>query len=128
MKPACRERTYCRKMKHSEVVSRRMALEDICHQRRAGQLTYQKKPAKLESCTTGGPTSVVTRSAPAHFRLGEATDLTGIYRTFHPKTKDYSQHFVVRSFFKTDHTIGHKTGLSRYKIRIIPCILSDTMD
>ena len=37
------------------------------------QLTHQKKPAKLESCTAGGPTSVATRSAPACFRLGEAT-------------------------------------------------------
>jgi hypothetical protein len=35
-------------------------------------------------------------------------DLTNIYRTFYPKTKD------------------HKTGLKRYKnIEIIPCILSD---
>ena len=39
-------------------------------QRRAGQLINQKKPAKSESCTIGGPTSVVTRSAPACFRLG----------------------------------------------------------
>jgi hypothetical protein len=41
--------------------------------RRAGQLTLQKKPAKSESCTSGGLTSVVIRSAPACFRLGEAT-------------------------------------------------------
>ena len=41
--------------------------------RRAGQLSLQKKPAKSESCTAGGPTSVRTRSAQARFRLGEAT-------------------------------------------------------
>jgi hypothetical protein len=41
--------------------------------RRVGQLTLQKKPAKLENYIAGGPTSVVTRSASAHFRLGEAT-------------------------------------------------------
>jgi hypothetical protein len=35
-------------------------------------LTQQKKPVKSESYTAGGPT-VVTRSAPARFRLGEAT-------------------------------------------------------
>jgi hypothetical protein len=39
----------------------------------SGQLTLQKKPAKWESCTAGGPTSVVTRSASDRFRLGEAT-------------------------------------------------------
>jgi exonuclease III len=53
--------------------------------------------------------------------------LIGIYRTFYPKRKGYT-------FFsgphgtssKTDHIIGHKTGLHRYKnIEIIPCILSD---
>jgi hypothetical protein len=39
----------------------------------SGQLSLQKEPAKLESCTAGGPTSVVTRSVLACFRLGEAT-------------------------------------------------------
>jgi hypothetical protein len=41
----------------------------------SGQLTLHKKPAKSESCTAGGPTSVATRSVPALFRLGEATGL-----------------------------------------------------
>ena len=54
-------------------------------------------------------------------------DLTVIYRTFHPKTKEYT--FVSAphgAFSKTDHIIGHKTGLNRYKkIKIIPCIPSD---
>jgi hypothetical protein len=39
----------------------------------SGQLTLQKKPAKWESCTTGGPTSVVKGSASDRFRLGEVT-------------------------------------------------------
>jgi hypothetical protein len=43
--------------------------------RKARQLSLQKKPAKSESCTAGDPTSGVTKSAPAHFRLGEATTL-----------------------------------------------------
>jgi hypothetical protein len=30
------------------------------------------------------------------------------------------------AFSKTDHIIGHKTGLNRYKnIEIVPCVLSD---
>jgi exonuclease III len=53
-------------------------------------------------------------------------DLTDIYRTFYPKTKEYT--FFpepYERFSKIDHIISHKTGLNRYKkIEIIPCILS----
>ena len=53
-------------------------------------------------------------------------DLTDIYRTFHPKTKEYIFSTPHGTFSKTDHIIGHKTGLNRYKnIEIVPCILSD---
>ena len=54
-------------------------------------------------------------------------DLTDIYRTFHPKTKEYSFFLAPHgTFSKTDHIIGHKTTLNRYKkTEIIPCILSD---
>jgi exonuclease III len=53
--------------------------------------------------------------------------LTDIYRTFYPKTKEYTFFKAPHhTFSKTDHKIGHKTGLNRYKmIEIIPCILSD---
>jgi hypothetical protein len=54
-------------------------------------------------------------------------DFSDICRTFHPKTKEYiffSGPHVM--FSKTDHIIGHKRGLNRYKkFEIIPCILSD---
>jgi exonuclease III len=54
-------------------------------------------------------------------------DLTDIYKTFHPKTKEYTFFSAPHgTFSKTDHKIGHKTGLNRYKkIEIILCILSD---
>ena len=54
-------------------------------------------------------------------------DLTDIYRTFYPKTKEYTFFSALHgTFSKTDHMIGHKTGLNRYKeIGIIPCILSN---
>jgi exonuclease III len=54
-------------------------------------------------------------------------DLTDIYRTFYPKTKEYAFFSALHgTFSKTDHIIGHKTGLKRYKkAEIIPCILSD---
>jgi exonuclease III len=54
-------------------------------------------------------------------------DLTDIYRTFHPKTKEYTFFSAPHgAFSKIDHVIGHKTTLHQYKkIEIIPCILSD---
>jgi hypothetical protein len=53
--------------------------------------------------------------------------LTGIYRTFYPKTKGNTFFSVPHSTFsKIDHIIVHKTGLNRYKnIEIVLCILSD---
>jgi exonuclease III len=53
-------------------------------------------------------------------------DLTDIYRTFYPKTKEYTFFSAPHgTFFKTDHITSHKTGLNRYmKIEIIPCTLS----
>ena len=54
-------------------------------------------------------------------------DLTDIYRTFHPKTKEHTFFSAPHgNFSKIDHIIGHKTSLNQYKeIEIIPCILSD---
>jgi exonuclease III len=53
--------------------------------------------------------------------------LTDIYRTFHPKAKEYTFFSTPHSTSsKTDCIIGHKTGLNRYKkIEIIPCPLSN---
>jgi hypothetical protein len=54
-------------------------------------------------------------------------DLTDIYRTFHPKTKENIIFSAPHgTFSKIDHITGHKTGLNRYKkTEVIPCILSD---
>jgi hypothetical protein len=54
-------------------------------------------------------------------------DLTDIYRTFYPKAKEYTFFSASHdTFSKTDHIIGCKTGLNRYKkTEIIPCTLSD---
>jgi exonuclease III len=54
-------------------------------------------------------------------------DLTDIYRTFYPKTKEYNFFSAPHgTFSKINHIDGNKTGLNRHKkIEIITCILSD---
>ena len=53
--------------------------------------------------------------------------MTDIYRTFHPKTKEYTFFSAPHgTFSKIDHIIGHKTDLNKYKkIELLPCLLSD---
>ena len=54
-------------------------------------------------------------------------DLIDIYRTFHPKTMNFT--FFSRTdgtFFRMDHILGHKSSLGKLKtIEIIPSIFSD---
>ena len=54
-------------------------------------------------------------------------DLIDIYRTFHPKTMNFT--FFSRTdgtFFRIDHILGHKSSLGKWKKNgIIPSIFSD---
>ena len=54
-------------------------------------------------------------------------DLIGIYRTFHPKTINFTFFSSVHgNFFRIDHILGHKSSLGKFKkIEIIPVIFSD---
>ena len=54
-------------------------------------------------------------------------DLIDIYRTFHPKTEDYTFFSSVHgTFSRIDHILGHKSSLSKFqKIEIISSIFSD---
>ena len=54
-------------------------------------------------------------------------DLIDIYRTFHPKTADYTFFSSEqRIFSRTDHILGHKSSLSKFKkIEVISSIFSD---
>ena len=54
-------------------------------------------------------------------------DLIDIYRTFHPKTADYTFFSGAhRTVSRIDHILGHKSSLSKFKkIEIISSIFSD---
>ena len=54
-------------------------------------------------------------------------DLIDIYRTFHPKTMNFTFYSSAhRTFSRIDHILGHKSSLGKFiKIEIIPSIFSD---
>ena len=54
-------------------------------------------------------------------------DFIDIYRTFHPKTADYTFFSSThRTFSRIDHILGHKSSLSKFnKTEIISSIFSD---
>ena len=56
----------------------------------------------------------------------DETDLTDIFRTFHPKAEEYTFSSALGTFSRIDHSLGHKTNLSKFKkIEIISRIFSD---
>ena len=57
-------------------------------------------------------------------------DLIDIYRTFHPKTMNFTFFSSAhRTFSSIDHILGHKSSLGKFKkkkkIKMIPSIFSD---
>ena len=54
-------------------------------------------------------------------------DLIDIYRTFHPKTADYTFFLSAHgTFSRIDHILGHKSSLGKLKkIEIVSSIFSD---
>ena len=54
-------------------------------------------------------------------------DLIDIYRTFHPQTMNFTFFSSAHgTFSKTDHILGHKSSLDKFKKNeIIPSIFSD---
>jgi hypothetical protein len=54
-------------------------------------------------------------------------DLAYVYIIFHPTSAQYTFFSAAHgTFSKTDHILGNKASLSKYKkVEIIPCILSD---
>ena len=54
-------------------------------------------------------------------------DLIGIFRTFYPNAEEYTFFSSAhRTFSKIDHTLGHKSNLSKFKkIEIVSGVLSN---
>ena len=54
-------------------------------------------------------------------------DVIDIYRTFHPKTTDYTFSSSVHgTFSRRDHILGHKSSLSKFKkTEIVSIIFTD---
>ena len=56
-------------------------------------------------------------------------DQSNIYRTFHPKTKNFTFFSSTNgTFSRIDHTLGHKPSLGKFKKKkneIIPSLFSD---
>ena len=54
-------------------------------------------------------------------------DLTDIYKTFHPKSKEYTFFSAPHgTLSKTEHITSHNTDLNRQKkTEILPCLLSE---
>ena len=54
-------------------------------------------------------------------------DLIDIYRTFHPKTTEYTFFSSAHgTFSRIDHILGHKSSFSKFKkIELVSSIFSD---
>ena len=54
-------------------------------------------------------------------------DLIDIYRTFHPKTTEYTFFSSIHgTFSRIDHILGHKSSFGKFKnIEIVSSIFSD---
>ena len=54
-------------------------------------------------------------------------DIIDTYRTFHPKTMNFTFFSMARgNFSRIDHILGHKSSLGKFKkTEIIPSIFSD---
>ena len=54
-------------------------------------------------------------------------DLIDVYRTFHPKTMNFTFFSSAHgAFSRIDHILGHKSSLGKFKkVEIIPSIFSD---
>ena len=78
-------------------------------------------------CLSLGLESKLNFSSPVAIATLDQLDLIDIYRTFHPKTMNFTFFSSAHgNFSRIDHILGHKSNLDKFKkIEIIPSIFSD---
>ena len=69
----------------------------------------------------------ISKETLALNNTSDQIDLIDIYRAFHPKTTEYTFFSSAHgTFSRTDHILGHKSSLGKFKkIEIISSIFSD---
>ena len=69
----------------------------------------------------------ITKETQTLNDIMDQLDLIDIYRTFHPKTMNFSFFSsAYRTFSKVDHILGHKSKFGKFKkVEIISSIFSD---
>ena len=69
----------------------------------------------------------INKETPTLSDTMDQLDLIDIYRTFHPKTINFTFFSSAHgTFSRIDHILGHKSSLGKFKkIEIIPVIFSD---
>ena len=69
----------------------------------------------------------ITKETQALNDTIDQIDILDIYRTFHPKTADYTFFSSAHGIFsRIDHLLGHKSSLSKFKkVEIISTIFSN---
>ena len=74
------------------------------------------------------PKQEISKETRALNAILDELDFTDIYRTLHPRTKEYSFYSNAHgTFSRIDDVLGHKTGLNRYqKTEIIPAYSQTT--
>ena len=101
-------------------------------------LTSMKEEINSNTIRVGDfntPLTTIDRSTKQKINKGRQTlndtmdqlDLIDIYRTFHPKTINFTIFSSAHgTFSRIDHILGHKSSLGKFKkIEIIPIIFSD---
>ena len=72
----------------------------------------------------GSSRQIINKEAAALDNIGP-DDLIDLFRVVHPQTSEYAFLCAHETFYGIDHMLGHKTGLSKFKIEIISNIISD---
>ena len=82
----------------------------------------------LLSAIDRSPKQKINKETRALNAILDQMDLIDIYRTLHPRTKQYSFYSNAHgTFSRIDHALGHKTGLNQYqRLKLFPAYSQTT--